>query len=161
MYTAVTVGRSRRSARAPPHGGLTMRATEWAVNGLAGSSDHPSGLASVKPACGLPQCGRSGPRVSPRVPVSRNARFQLSSSWAGISLSRETASRGLPRSSRSTNSVFRCTLHRSGSSTPPLAPGSSAGTIVGFRAFFPMSASLVTMIIRQISVQRNRVRFSG
>jgi hypothetical protein len=26
-----------------------MRATEWVVNGLAGSSDHPSGLISVKP----------------------------------------------------------------------------------------------------------------
>jgi hypothetical protein len=45
----------------PPHGGPTMRATEWAVNGPAGSSGHPSGLISVKPVCGLPQCGRSGP----------------------------------------------------------------------------------------------------
>jgi len=45
----------------PPHGGSTMRATEWAVNGLAGSSDHPSGLISVKPVCALRLCGRSGP----------------------------------------------------------------------------------------------------
>jgi hypothetical protein len=71
----------------------------------------------------------------------------------------ETASRGSPRSSRSTNSVFRCTLHRSGSSTPPLATDSSAGTVVGFRVFFPMSASVVTMMISQTGVQRNRVRF--
>jgi hypothetical protein len=28
---------------------------------LAGSSDHPSGLISVKPVWGLPQGGRSGP----------------------------------------------------------------------------------------------------
>jgi len=33
----------------PHHGGPTMRATEWAVNGLAGCSDHPPGLISVKP----------------------------------------------------------------------------------------------------------------
>ena len=33
---------------------------------------------------------------SPRAPVSKNTRFQLSSSWAGTWLSRETASRGLP-----------------------------------------------------------------
>src|SRR5581483_11586473 len=97
--------------------------------------------------------------LRPRVPVSRNTRFQLSSSWAGIWLSRETPSRGSPRSSRSTNSVFRCTLHRSGSSRPPLATDSSAGAVVGFRAFFPMSASLVTMMISQTGVQRNRVRF--
>ena len=41
-------GGSRRSARSPSYGGLTMRATEWPVNGLAGSSAHPSGLISVK-----------------------------------------------------------------------------------------------------------------
>ena len=97
--------------------------------------------------------------LSPRVPVSRNRRFQLSSSCAGIWLSRETPSKGSPRSSRSTSSVFRCTLHRSGSSTLPLAPDSSAGAVVGFRAFFPMSASLVTTMISQTGVQRNRVRY--
>ena len=99
--------------------------------------------------------------LSPRVPVSRNTRFHSSSSWAGIWLSRETASRGSPRSSRITTSVFRCTLHRSGSSTPPRAIDSSASAVVGFRAFFPMSASLVTMMIGQSGVQGNRVRFRG
>jgi hypothetical protein len=34
-----------------------MRATEWAVNGLAGSSDHPSWLISVKP---VRDCHRVG-----------------------------------------------------------------------------------------------------
>jgi hypothetical protein len=38
-----------------------MRATEGAVNGLAGSSDHPPGLISVKPVYGFPLCGRSDP----------------------------------------------------------------------------------------------------
>ena len=33
----------------PSPRGPTMRATEWAVNGLAGSSEYPSGLISVKP----------------------------------------------------------------------------------------------------------------
>src|SRR4030095_4032021 len=43
---------------------------------------------------------------SPRVPVSRNTRFQFSSSWARTWLSRDTASSTSPRMSRSTSSVF-------------------------------------------------------
>src|SRR5215813_14227826 len=65
------------------------------------------------------------PRIRrPRVPCSRNTRFQLSSSWAGTWLSRETASSASPRSRRSTNSVFRAALQRSGSSAPSTAGGS-------------------------------------
>src|SRR5262249_19394659 len=48
------------------------------------------------------------PRIrKPRVPCSRNTRFQLSSSCAGTWLSRETASSASPRRSRNTSSIFR------------------------------------------------------
>jgi hypothetical protein len=46
----------------------------------------------------------------------------LASSWAGTWLSRETASSASPRRSRRTISVFRCTLHRSGSSAGDAGP---------------------------------------
>src|SRR6266542_2392948 len=99
--------------------------------------------------------------LRPRAPVSRNTRFHLSSSWAGIWLSRETVSSASPRSRRSTNSVLPCTLHRSGSSAPSFIPDSSARAAIGFRAFFPISASLVTTMISQTGVQGNRVPYTG
>src|SRR5262249_1423396 len=55
-------------------------------------------------------------RFNPLAPPSRNARCQLSSSWAGTWLSRQPVSSDSPRGSRNTSSVFRCALHRSGSS---------------------------------------------
>jgi ABC-type nitrate/sulfonate/bicarbonate transport system substrate-binding protein len=54
MWTDVTAGRSRRSARSPlPTGALLCVPASGPSIGLAGSSDHPSGLISVKPVCGL------------------------------------------------------------------------------------------------------------
>src|SRR3989441_1478273 len=59
---------------------------------------------------------------SPRLPCSRKIRCQRSSSCAGTWLSRDTASKASPRSNRNTNSIFRCTLQRSGRSSA-VAPG--------------------------------------
>src|SRR5262249_28429184 len=61
---------------------------------------------------------------SPRAPVSRDTRFQFPSSWAGTWLSRDQASSVSLRMSRSTSSVFRWTLQRSGSSGVSGAGGS-------------------------------------
>src|SRR5262249_26680774 len=66
---------------------------------------------------------------NPRVPCSRNTRFHISSSFAGTWLSRETASSGSPRIKRSTSSVLRCTLQRSGSSMASGAAGSLPGDV--------------------------------
>src|SRR5438445_10883767 len=75
--------------------------------------------------------------LSPRVPCSRKILFQLSSSWAGTWLSRETASSASPRSSRRTSSHFRWTLHRSGSSVSFGVLDGSGGD-AGFLGFVPM-----------------------
>src|SRR5436309_188426 len=98
---------------------------------------------------------------SPRAPWSRNTRFQASSSWAGTWLSRETASSASPRRSRSTNSVFRCTLQRSGSSTTSAGGGSLPGVVVGFRALSFMPGLLGCRHRSPDGVQRNRVRFTS
>src|SRR5437660_3032839 len=96
---------------------------------------------------------------SPRVPCTRKSRFQLSSSWAGTWLSRETASSASPRESRRTNSVFRCTLQRSGSSSPSEGGGSLPGVVVGFRALSFMPGLLGCRHRSPDGVQGNRVRF--
>jgi hypothetical protein len=99
---------------------------------------------------------------SPRAPVSRKIRFQLSSSWAGTWLSRDTASSASPRSSRSTSSVFRWTLHRSGSSGASFALGPASGLLVitaAFRLFAPIPDLLGHRHDSQTGVQRNRVRY--
>src|SRR5882672_5034662 len=56
------------------------------------------------------------------VPPSRNTRRHSSSAWAGTWLSRATASSGSPRNSRTTSSVFRDALQRSGISAGASAP---------------------------------------
>src|SRR5262245_1131208 len=97
---------------------------------------------------------------SPRPPASRKTRFQPSSSWAGTWLSRDTASSGSPRSTRRTSSVFRCALHRSGSSSGPLgAEGSSPPdfALVGFLAI-PTSMVHRHPTIWEGAVQGNGVR---
>src|SRR5262245_4673587 len=98
--------------------------------------------------------------LSPRVPCSRKIRFQLSSSWAGTWLSRETASSASPRRSRKTSSVLRCTLQRSGRSTTSAGGGSLPGVVVGFRALSFMPGLLGCRHRSPDGVQRNRVRFS-
>src|SRR5262249_29412154 len=99
------------------------------------------------------------PRIRrPRVPCSRNTRLQLSSSWAGTWLSRETPSSASPRSRRSTNSVFRAALQRSGSSAPSTAGGSLLA--VAFPFFAPMVDLLGSCHRSRDSVQRDRVRFT-
>src|SRR5262249_37417230 len=96
--------------------------------------------------------------LSPRVPCSRKMRFQLSSSWAGTWLSRDTASSASPRKSRKTNSDFRWTLHRSGSSTS-FGGLDGSGDVAGFLGFVPMSGLLGHGHPSQLRVPRNRVRF--
>jgi len=87
-------------------------------------------------------------------------RFQLSSSWAGTWLSRETASSASPRRSRRTNSVFRCRLQRSGSSSPSEGGGGSLpGVVVGFRVLSFMPGLLGCRHSRPDGVQENRFRF--
>src|SRR3989454_1042243 len=78
---------------------------------------------------------------SPRLPCSRKIRCQRSSSCAGTWLSRDTASKASPRSNRNTNSIFRCTLQRSGRSSA-VAPGVGSlppGLPFGGLAFIPTS----------------------
>src|SRR5262249_8005066 len=96
--------------------------------------------------------------LSPRLPCSRKIRFQLSSSWAGTWLSRDTASSASPRSSRRTSSAFRWMLHRSGSSTSFGGLDGSDGA-AGFLGFLPMSGLLGHGHPSQLRVPRNRVRF--
>src|SRR5262249_61933899 len=97
--------------------------------------------------------------LSPRVPCSRKIRFQLSNSWAGTWLSRETASSASPRRSRRTNSDFRWTLQRSGSSTSFDGLDGSGG-VAGFLGFVPMSRLLGHGHPSQLRVPRNQVRFN-
>src|SRR5262249_37746466 len=99
------------------------------------------------------------PRIRrPRVPCSRNTRFQLSSSCAGTWLSRDTPSSASPRSRRSTNSVFRAALQRSGSSTPSTADGSLLALAF---PFFALIVDLLGSCHRsRDTVQRDRVRFT-
>src|SRR5215469_17004102 len=97
--------------------------------------------------------------LSPRLPCSRKIRFQLSSSWAGTWLSRDTASSPSPRSSRRTSSAFRWMLQRSGSSTSFGGRDGSDG-VAGFLDVFPMSGLLGHGYPSQLRVPRNRVRFN-
>src|SRR5262249_58118427 len=86
-------------------------------------------------------------------------RFQLSSSCAGTRLSRDTASSASPRRSRRTNSDFRWTLHRSGSSTS-FGGLDGSGDVADFLGFVPMSGLLGHGHPSQLRVPRNRVRFN-
>jgi glycine/D-amino acid oxidase-like deaminating enzyme len=74
---------------------------------------------------------QTSPRAAGLSSQVRATRLQLSNSCAGTRLSRETASSASPRKSRSTSSVFRVALQRSGSSGTSTAGGSLPG--VGFR----------------------------
>src|SRR5215467_13407097 len=85
-------------------------------------------------------------------------RFQLSSSWAGTWLSRETPSSASPRSRRGANSDLRWTLQRSGSSSS-FGGLNGSGGVTGFLGFVPMSGLLGHGHPSQLRVPRNRVRF--
>ena len=81
-------------------------------------------------------------------------RRQRSSSWAGTWLSRDTASSASPRRSRRTNSDFRWTLHRSGSSTSFGGLDGSGGVAGRLR---PISGLLGHGHPSQLHVPTNRV----
>src|SRR5262249_44984226 len=73
-------------------------------------------------------------------------------------LSRDTASSVSPRRSRSTNSDFRWTLQRSGSSAS-FGGLDGSGGVADFLGFVPMSGLLGHGHPSQLRVPRNRVRF--
>src|SRR5438093_4088657 len=72
----------------------------------------------------------------------------------------ETASSVSPRRSRSTSSVFRDALQRSGSSFCSTAGGSLPGGVVAFRRLSRMPGLLSCRHRSRDGVQRNRVRFN-
>src|SRR4030095_4039684 len=98
--------------------------------------------------------------LSPRVPCSRKIRFQLSSSWAGTWLSRDTASSASPGSSRRTNAHFRWTLHRSGSSGS-FGGLDGSGGVTGFLGFVSMLGLLGLGHPTQRRAPMSRVRLKG
>jgi hypothetical protein len=87
--------------------------------------------------------------LRPGVPVSRKARFQLSSSWAGTWRSRETAIQ--PLAAEKPQHQFGLALH-----APPLW---ELHALAGYRLFarpcgrIPLSASLLTIMITQTGVR--------
>src|SRR5262249_42926943 len=115
------------------------------------------------PDLGAGQCELAllgiAPGLEPAVPCSRKIRFQLSSSWAGTWLSRDTASSVSPRRRRRSNSDSRWTLQRSGSSLSFGGLGGSGG-VADFLGFVPMSGLLGHGHPSQLRVPRNRVRFN-
>src|SRR5262249_51424398 len=99
------------------------------------------------------------PGLEPARPLLEEDRFQLSSSWAGTWLSRDTASSPSPRRSRKTNSDFRWMLQRSGSSAS-LGAREGSGGVADFLGFVPMSGLLGHAHPSHLRVPRNRVRFN-